>query len=490
MPTAQTQPDTDHAPVWARFGHYIPYTAGSQDDAKDTTLTNFFHILSVIDTYLGEDAAQTLTHEHTWRGSVPAVGGEAPLFTYYFVDRRAMYRAVKQYLDTKIEPSLKRMNESKETQQRYATSIKTYQGHKAQLEPVLNLLADRYSLVTISSHLVVVADHSDEHLRHVWECPDLGTVRILVQSLSNAGLPFNGPLVVKKEPATKSTDANANTALRVLFNEVNSRHIQIPRMPDASGIQRNANLFPYELSGQTDPSISEYFSSLVSADGASQEFQKAAKSLGDYFASSPATLFFVAKTHEDGHAHWSYFVDEAEAKQFLAIQVLVADETFASRLKTAFGESEAFKNHSQVDSVVDFIVPFLAKPAGHHFSVLTAFSHKEAPADAAKSPASKIPPVLGILLKPDGDTIDFSIFNAKSVFVSLANDKQHMDKHGMDLTDNLINHSMWANLIDFAASIYGERELLKIGGAKTIKLKEDPEGRVLEFASLFNTYFG
>lgn len=486
---SRQQPSPDHAPVWARFGTYTPYRVNSTDSVKSQTLTNFFYVISVVDRLLGEQAAQVLTHEQAWRGNKLASDGDVPLFTYYMVDRRGLAHAIQKYINDRITPTLARMNESAESKQRYAARIKQYDQIKADANKALAIVSDRHALVSISQHLVVVADHKDETLRHVWECRDLGSARIAVQGLSSAGLPFDGPLNVEApEPAddnARHVSSGIGNQLSAFFNLVSKTGIKLPAMPEATSIPRKNNLFTYLLSDKTTPTVWDYFAQVAQDDTKVKQLAEglaiALKDVRDF------SLYCVAQTLENGSAHWAFFSQEDAAKKFVAARILIADEGFADKMDRLFGECEAFKTHSQSDEARDFIVGYLSKPG--NYSILSAFSHKDAASNAAKDPQNNIPQVLGLLLKSEGDELELISFNAQAVFIELFDNNDHLDKHGQDLIANLLNHSMWPNLIDFAHSLFGESHILATGKAHKTELGDDPDSRIITFVHTVNTYF-
>jgi len=493
MPTTQEQQsDTQERPIWERYGHYRPYVRNSTESAQDKALTNFFFAVSEIDKYLGGDAAELVTREHTWSGIKPSPDGEIPVFVYYNIDRRRLLQTVKQYFEVKLRLPLSRMASSVANRIRYAREIENLKAKSLEINKVLTLLNDRYVFAALGQHILTVPDHTDNRLVHVWEFTELGYVRAAVYALATAGLPFNGPLNAQQAQESNVATSPIDTheishALQLFFSEATKQRITLPAMPEAEDFNRANDIFAYELSNATTPTASDYFKTVSEMSGVPSKFLESAQYLSEHLATSyNLKLYLIAVVHEQGSADWSYFTDKQAAQIYLAYRAIISNPIVRSRIDKVFGESESFKSYSQSDDVADFVFNFLLHPEKAHVNILTAFSFDE---KTRYRSTADIKSIVGLYLAREQNTVVFSEFDAKAVLEELLNNRDHMDAHGDELMEALTTTGKWANIIDLAYSIFGEQKMLQIGKARTLELDEDPEKRIIKFTTLLNMLF-
>lgn len=494
MPTPSQEPQTDPSerPIWARYGHYRAYARDSVDSAQDKALTNFFYVVTMIDRYLGPDAASLVTKEHTWQGTKPSPDGEIPVFVYYNVDRVRLLQAVKQFIQTKIRYPLSKFALNVSTRIRNAREIENLKALNEELSKPLHILEDRYAFSAIGQHLLTVPDHTDERLVHVWEFTELGYVRAAVQTFAAAGLPFNGPLNTQQQPSQvpgnipEANLAKIWQALQVFFAAATKNRITLPAMPEAEGFSRANDIFAYELSSSTSPTLVDYFQQASTLTGVPASFIEAAQYISEHLSTAYSLkLYLIAIVHEQGSAEWSYFTDIKSAQTYMAYRKVLSNPIVRSRISTVFGESEAFKSYSQTDDVADFVFNFIIRPEQYHVNILTAYTNEDTRGRSVESIRS----LVGILLMRQGDSVSMAEFDGKAVLIELFETREHMDAHGKQLTEALTVHEKWADLMDLAYSIFGESRLLKVGQSRLIELGSDPEKRILKFTSLLNTLF-
>lgn len=471
-------------------GYYMPYVTGADKTPEEKALTTYFNVYKVLGQCITEDDLARLFGEQEYTSGTQAEDGHFVKYVLYKVDRKGLSSFIANYANTVVIPKIKELSGSAESKQRNARKLAALTAEKSALNSVFTTLQDAEVFIRLQSALVIMTDPVDQTLQHIWGIVSAQDARKLTANLKSIPLPLEGHPLNAASTETKDEDNEDKSGrtvdddLHLFFSAATKNKLKLHPMQEAEGVERSTDLFMYHLSTETQPTSAEYFASCADVDGATEEFAAAANRLSKSIKNSE--VFALAKMNTDGSAQWFYFGDKDSAVNHMRALAVTSNPEFRSRLDTAFGSCEAFKDHSNVDEAADFVIGYISKPEQNRFNILTAYTSDK----VSSTPSiTNLPEVSGIFIKNNGSTVSIAFLDATQVFQHLVNNKAHLDKHGSDLLENLVQHKMWANLIDFCSSIFGEGDILKAGNGRLIELPEDAAKRILKFHTLFNASF-